>query len=195
MNLRRLGLDALHERLADRALDLDAVLRAVVDATREIVAADRATLYLVDQARQELVSRAAHLPEITEIRLQMGQGLAGWVAQTGQRVNLREGRRDPRHAPQFDARTGYSTRTLLAMPLRDAKGHTIGVLQVLNKQGGAFERPMRPSSPSSAWRSPSCSAAAPWAPNCRAATRGPSPSASTASSATPPPCASSPTAR
>ncbi len=139
MNLRRLGLDALHERLADRALDLDAVLRAVVDATREIVAADRATLYLVDQARQELVSRAAHLPEITEIRLQMGQGLAGWVAQTGQRVNLREGRRDPRHAPQFDARTGYSTRTLLAMPLRDAKGHTIGVLQVLNKQGGAFE--------------------------------------------------------
>jgi len=61
------------------------------------------------------------------------------VAQTGQRVNAREGTRDPRHAPHIDALTGYHTRTLLAMPVRDAQGTVIGVLQVLNKRVGAFE--------------------------------------------------------
>ncbi len=132
------GFDSLRDRLRERRVDLDEVLRALVDAAKEAVSADRATLFLVDQAREELVSRTAHLPEITEIRLRLGEGVAGWVARSGERVQLREGQRDPRLAHRIDALTGYSTRSMLAWPVRDPSGAVVGVLQVLNRRGGDF---------------------------------------------------------
>ena len=73
-------LKVLKPLLGNEQVDLDVVLRAIVDETTRQLRADRGTFYLIDHATQELVSRAAHLPEITEIRLRMGEGVAGWVA-------------------------------------------------------------------------------------------------------------------
>ena len=58
-------------------VDLDSLLRRVVDLVGQAMAADRATLFLIDPSSGELVSRAAHLPELTEIRLPKGQGIVG----------------------------------------------------------------------------------------------------------------------
>ncbi len=126
----------LRARLQDRRVDLDALLRAVVDEATRRLDADRGTLYLVDHARGELVSRVAHLPEIAEIRLKIGEGVAGMVASTGAVVNAP--RTDAVVAERIDAITGYRTRSLLAVPLVEG-GVVNGVLQLLNKRVGPFD--------------------------------------------------------
>ncbi|MCB9677187.1 MAG: sigma 54-interacting transcriptional regulator [Alphaproteobacteria bacterium] len=123
--------------LADRQVDLDVVLRRIVDETTRRLDADRGTLYLVDHATRELVSRVAHLPEIAEIRLRIGEGVAGWVADEAQAVRIARDEQDARHSVRFDAMTGYRTDSMLAVPLlRD--GVVLGVLQLLNQRTGRF---------------------------------------------------------
>ncbi len=135
-------LAQLRRRLKARTVDLDTVLTAVVDEAVRRLDADRATLYLLDRVRGELVSRVAQLPEIAEIRLKPGEGVAGWVAASGEVVSVPSDLHDPRFTDRVDARTGYVTQSLLAVPIRDlpdpnrTNRPTIGVLQVLNKAGG-----------------------------------------------------------
>ncbi|MFT4626215.1 MAG: DNA-binding NtrC family response regulator [Myxococcota bacterium] len=129
-------IDDLLARVEDRQVDLDGVLRAIVDHTTGLLGAERGTFYLVDHARRELVSRVGHLPEIREIRLGLGEGVAGWVAANGR--SLYAAKDDPRFAGRVDAATGYQTRELLAAPVRDRGGDVIGVLQVLNPVRGPF---------------------------------------------------------
>ena len=123
----------------DQQIDLDDLLRQIVDEVTALLEADRGTLYLVDHARRELVSHVAHLPEISAIRLQWGEGIAGWVACTGLSVNVAESVHDARFADRIDRVTGYRTRTIMAVGVRDRDEHPIGVLQVLNKARGAFD--------------------------------------------------------
>jgi len=131
----------LRARLVDRRVDLDALLRAVVDEATRRMGADRGTLYLVDHARGELVSRVAHLPEMAEIRLRVGEGVAGHVAATGAVVNAPH-MGEPKQVDRIDAITGYRTRSLLAAPVFGrGGGAVIGVVQLLNKQAGAFDAP------------------------------------------------------
>jgi Nif-specific regulatory protein len=122
--------------LLTQGADLEALLRALVDRVASAVGADRGTLYLVDASRGELFSRAAHLPELPEIRLGMGQGVAGHVAKTGEIVNVPSSHGDARFFPEVDRRTGYRTLSLLACAVRDGRGEILGVLEVLNKKGG-----------------------------------------------------------
>ena len=133
----------LMQQLERRTVDLDDVLHAVVEEAVRRMGADRGTLYLVDRVRDELVSRVALLPEISEIRLRMGEGVAGWVAKSGEVLHVPDDRPDPRFTGRVDERTGYFTRSILAVPIRDATADTaqppvIGVLQVLNKSEGSF---------------------------------------------------------
>ncbi|TNE87704.1 MAG: sigma-54-dependent Fis family transcriptional regulator [Deltaproteobacteria bacterium] len=114
------------------------MLRTVIDALTEELQADRGTLYLVDPGRRELVSRMALLPELSEIRLRIGEGVAGWVAEHGELVNVPLGNEDPRFARRIDAQTGYRTMSLLAAPVRSRRGDTVAVLQFLNKRRGVF---------------------------------------------------------
>ncbi len=130
------------ERQLDRNVDLDRWLGAVVEVAARRVDADRATLYLIDRARSLVVSRVAQGLETLEIRLAFGEGVAGWVAETGRLVNVPNGVQDARFAPRIDAATGYTTRSLLAVPVRAADGRVVGVLQALNKVvPGGFSAP------------------------------------------------------
>ncbi|MCA9539390.1 MAG: sigma-54-dependent Fis family transcriptional regulator [Myxococcales bacterium] len=131
-------LESLRRLRLDEQVDLEEVLRCVVDEIVRRLDADRGTVYLIDHARGELVSRVAHLPEMSEIRLRIGEGVAGWVARTGQQVSVPDGSHDARFTPRIDHLTGYTTRTLLAVPMRDEAGQLIGVVQVLNKRRGVF---------------------------------------------------------
>lgn len=132
-------LTRLQQRLQERQVDLDEVLRCIVDETTKLLRADRGTLYLIDHARQEVVSRFAHLPEIQEIRLKIGEGVAGHVAATGERVLLPLEPLGESFTPRVDRLTGYRTRSMMAVPIR-SQGQIIGVLQLLNKQDGIFNK-------------------------------------------------------
>jgi Nif-specific regulatory protein len=129
----------LKELVVDRQVDLDELLQLVVDEVTRRLGADRGTLYLVDHARGELVSRVAHLPEIAEIRLRLGEGVAGWVARSGRVLNMRRGAQEPRFTRRIDELTGYQTESLLAVPVAGRSGAVIAVLQLLNKRGKDFE--------------------------------------------------------
>jgi Nif-specific regulatory protein len=121
--------------LVGREVDLDAFLQTLVDRIAVTMQADRGTLWLLDPARGELFSRAAHLPEVSQIRVKVGQGVAGHVAQVGEPVNVPEPRGERLFFADIDRMTGYRTTSLLAVPLRDTEGAIYGVLQVLNKRG------------------------------------------------------------
>lgn len=141
---RRSVLMALLD-LVRTEVDLDTLLRRIVDLVAQAMSADRATLFLIDRSTGELVSRAAHLPELPEIRLPPGQGIAGHVAQTRRPVAAKNADDHPRFAAAIDRITGYKTISVLAAPIlgpssthRD-DAEVLGVLQVLNKKAGLFD--------------------------------------------------------
>jgi signal transduction histidine kinase len=119
-------------------LDLDQLLELVLDRITDALEADRATLYLLDEANDDLVSRIALGDDVKSIRLKVGSGIAGHVARTGKLLHVRDAYKDPRFSPEWDMLTGYRTRSILAAPLKNHLGKTIGVVQVLNKKHGEF---------------------------------------------------------
>ena len=133
-------LGRLHRRVQSRVVALDPVFTELIDGVTERLGADRGTLYLVDGSSQTLVSRGAHLPEIAEIRLRMGEGVAGQVARSAQTVHTRRGTRDLPVARRIDSLTGYRTLNMLTTPVFGDEDRIIAVLQVLNKKRGEFTR-------------------------------------------------------
>ncbi len=122
-----------------REIAIDDLLTRLVDHIALALEADRGTIYLLDRGKGELFSKAAHLPELPEIRLRLGQGVAGHVAETGRVVNVPTTINEARFYQGVDARTGYRTESLLAAAMRDRGGSIIGVVQLLNKRGGPFD--------------------------------------------------------
>jgi Nif-specific regulatory protein len=121
-------------------VELEHLLRRVLDRVIKVLEAERATIYFVDPGRGEIFSRAAHLPEIREIRLKLGQGVAGYVARTGESVTLPDSRYDSRFFSRIDEKTGYRTRSMMTLPVKDREGAIFAVFQVLNKKRAPFGR-------------------------------------------------------
>jgi signal transduction histidine kinase len=119
-------------------IDFDKLLALIMDKVTGLMDAERSTLYVADRTRGEIWSKVAQGAETQEIRLPLGKGIAGWVAQKGETVNITDAYSDPRFDKEIDLFTGYTTRTLLCMPIRDKEGRNIGVIQVLNKRTGPF---------------------------------------------------------
>ncbi|HKA87390.1 MAG TPA: GAF domain-containing sensor histidine kinase [Haliangiales bacterium] len=120
------------------ALDLDRLLTLVMEKITRLMEADRSTLYLFSDDGGELWSKVLQGGEVREIRLRVGEGIAGWVAASGETVNIPDAYADTRFYPAVDLRTGYRTRSILCMPMKNNHGATIGVIQVLNKHDGPF---------------------------------------------------------
>jgi putative nucleotidyltransferase with HDIG domain len=118
--------------------DLDALLRLIAEATVTMVGAERATIYIVDQDRQEFWSRVATGSGVGEIRFPIGVGIAGTVAKTGETISIPDAYADPRFNPESDKRTGFKTRDLLTIAMTGHDGTIIGVFQAINKKAGEF---------------------------------------------------------
>jgi sigma-B regulation protein RsbU (phosphoserine phosphatase) len=116
--------------------DLPRLLTIIVEAVTRLVGADRTSLFLVDQDRNELWTPVAQGTGGSTIRLPVGKGIAGTVAATGETISIPEAYADPRFNRANDQRTGYQTRSILCMPLRNHAGVVVGVLQTLNKRDG-----------------------------------------------------------
>ena len=110
----------------------------ILSNVTQIMDADRTTLYLLDEDGEALVSTVAEGENAPQIRLGMGEGIAGSVAQNGQTVNVEDAYSDPRFQRAVDVQSGYHTTSVLCTPLTDSIGAIIGVLQVLNKRTGVF---------------------------------------------------------
>jgi sigma-B regulation protein RsbU (phosphoserine phosphatase) len=123
-------------------IHLDDLLRMIIDRLVATIDADRGTLYLIDPDTNDLYSKILLEDEsvLREVRVKMGQGLAGYVAQTGEIVNVVDAYADPRFLRSFDDESGYRTRNVLTVPMRNPKQQIIGVVQLLNKHEGNFTR-------------------------------------------------------
>ena len=123
-----------------QSLDLETTLRAVMDQARDLMQADRSTLFLLNRETNELWTKVAKADgkTIVEIRIPANKGIAGYVASTGQPLNITDAYDDPRFDPSTDQQTGYRTRTVLCLPVHNAKGELIGVTQLINKNQGTF---------------------------------------------------------
>ena len=119
--------------------DREAYLRGLVDLCSQAVDSERCTVYIVDQARNELWARVAQRTT-TEIRLPLGKGLAGQAAVSGETINVPDAYADPRFDRNVDLRTGFRTLNMLVVPVWGSAGRPVGVIQALNKRDGTFER-------------------------------------------------------
>jgi putative ABC transport system ATP-binding protein len=118
---------------------LEQALGAFTRKIGELMEADKASLWLLDEPSGELWTKVAEgaSGEPLEIRIPRDKGIAGAVATSGEPLNIPDAYDDPRFDPSADRRSGYRTRSLLCMPLLDEGGRVFGVAQLLNKAGGA----------------------------------------------------------
>jgi len=126
-------------RLLSSKLELPELLTSVLELSTRVVGSESASLLLLDDKTQELYFDVAlGLGEDAgKVRLKMGQGIAGTVAQSRTPEIINEVRQDPRWSPAMDAASGFVTKSILAVPMM-LKGRLIGVLEAINKRGATF---------------------------------------------------------
>ncbi|HUG05857.1 MAG TPA: GAF domain-containing sensor histidine kinase [Candidatus Limnocylindria bacterium] len=135
-------LEALLRLQQDLALEanVDRVLDRIVETAKEMLDCERATLYVIDQGKNELWSRVLTGSELTEIRLPLdGRSLAAEVARAGQLLRIDAPYDDPRFDPSVDARSGFRTRSMLVTPIDARDRRRLGVLQAVNDREGPFQ--------------------------------------------------------
>jgi phosphoserine phosphatase len=117
--------------------DLATMLAEVVDAAKQVLKADRGSVWLYDAPRDELVLTIG--TGLDAVRIPAGTGIVGACARTRRPINVPDCYADPRFDRGMDRATGYRTRCMLTLPLVDHRDDLVGVMQVLNKAGGAFD--------------------------------------------------------
>ncbi|MBI4548405.1 MAG: cyclic nucleotide-binding domain-containing protein [Ignavibacteriae bacterium] len=136
-------LDKMHKiveaaKSVNSSLDLNELLGIILKVATTTTNADGGTLYLVDKSKNELWSKVQQGSTVVEIHLPLGKGIAGYVASSGATVNIPNAYADSRFNPEVDQLTGYRTRTILCMPMKNKDGDIIGVFQLLNKEHDPF---------------------------------------------------------
>ena len=119
-------------------LDLDTLLEQIMDASSDLLNAERSTLFLYDVKEEQLWSRVAQSVNDIIITVKPGEGLAGNIFASGKPEIVDDPYNDPRFNREVDDQTGFRTRNMLCLPISDKKGTIIGLTQVLNKRDGGF---------------------------------------------------------
>jgi Nif-specific regulatory protein len=117
--------------------DFDDLLDLITAEAAKLVEAERATILLLDKARGELWTKTA-IGVSETIRFDSRQGIAGAVLKSGRNMLVEDVYKSPLFYPSVDSTTGFVTRNLLCVPLRNVRREIIGVFQVLNKRDGKF---------------------------------------------------------
>jgi len=137
-------LTFLHEtsQVLTATLDLDGVLQSLMSQVRDYFQVEAVSVALLDDESEELVFRVAvgeAANEVIGLRLAIGQGIAGWVVETGQPALVPTAHSDTRFYSGVDDRTNFYTRTMLAIPIK-IEGRTIGVIEALNPAANTFDQ-------------------------------------------------------
>ncbi|WP_455389035.1 GAF domain-containing protein, partial [Petrachloros mirabilis] len=121
-------------RLLTSSIDLSSLLKLIVTSVSELLGCEASSLFLIDRTGEQLVLRIATGPvsgEVKELRLKIGEGIAGWVAKHRKGLIVNDARHDPRFSTAVDDATGFQTRSILAVPLM-YREQIVGVLETLN---------------------------------------------------------------
>ncbi len=118
--------------------NIDSLLTIIAQQIQQALEADRCTVFLLDDEHNELWSKVALGLEIKEIRFASNKGLAGHVAMTGETINIKNAYESEYFNKDIDLQTGYKTKNILCMPIRNLSHQIVGVFQVLNKFDGDF---------------------------------------------------------
>ena len=116
------------------SLDLDSILQTIMEKMAEYFRPDTWSLLMVDEEHNELyfaiaVGDAAEA--LKNVRLKVGEGIAGWVAKHGEQLIVPDVEADPRFAKRIDETTKWETRSIICVPLR-SKLRVLGVIQLVN---------------------------------------------------------------
>jgi signal transduction histidine kinase len=134
-------LNALIEatQTVNSSLELNRVLQLILNEALRITDAESGTIYLIDENTKEIWSKLLVGGELSEVRQPIGKGLSGFVAETGESLNIEDAYADARFNPEFDRQSGYKTRSMLCLPMRNREEKIIGVFQLINKRRGRFD--------------------------------------------------------
>jgi len=130
---QELGLSG--SQLADMHRD---EAKKLVQKLMKQTSSERGSIFIIDQLSGHLYSLYAHGLKKPNIHLNLKLGIAGLVAVSGQVLNIKNAALDDRFDSSIDKKTGYKTRTILALPLTDQTGENFGVIEVINKHKGVF---------------------------------------------------------
>jgi len=134
----RLGLFREMANRLRSSMRHEEIARNLAKSVQQVMEAEASAIYLVEREGDHLVTWIHTDTATREIRLAMGEGIAGWVALNGNSVNIKDAYRDDRFQRQFDEASGFRTRSVLCQPLRELGGRVIGVVQVINKTSGDY---------------------------------------------------------
>lgn len=119
-------------------LDIDELLGIIMATAGEVMRAEAASLMLLDEESKELIFRVALGEKGSELkekfRVKLGEGIAGWVAQSGESLIVNDPRTDKRFAGRFDDATGFQSKAIICVPMH-AQNKIIGILEALNPIG------------------------------------------------------------
>ncbi len=118
-------------------MPVDTILNLIVENSKVVTRSEASSLLLLDQQTQKLrfhVAKGENSRGLADVKIDVGSGIAGHVAVTGEALLVPDAYADPRFNPAYDRQTGFRTRTLLTVPLI-TKGEVVGVIQVANKIG------------------------------------------------------------
>ena len=115
-------------------LDFESLFPLIINKVTEAMEAERTSLYLIDWGRGEVWTKVAE--QFKKIRLPIGQGISGRVAETGEVINVADAWNLPYFDRSFDRDSKFRTRAVLCLPISNRQGERIAVIQVMNKIGG-----------------------------------------------------------
>ncbi len=115
------------------------LLALIAAKVKEILDAERCSVFIYDKAKNELWSQVAHGLDV-ELRIPADLGIVGFVAQTLTTINVQDAALDKRFDASTDKMTGYKTKSILAMPLISKESKLLGVFEVLNKKNDIFDQ-------------------------------------------------------
>jgi adenylate cyclase len=116
-------------------------LVAALNNISNMLGADRSSLFLIDKSKNQIYALIAQGLENTELRLEIGEGIAGMCAKTGQTINESYAQQSSMLQKGVDKYTGYVTYNALCVPVKSIRGgHVIGVIEVINKKTGPFDQ-------------------------------------------------------
>jgi diguanylate cyclase (GGDEF)-like protein len=125
-------------KTANSILEPRKVIELIMAKIQQLIPSEAWSMLMVDEERQELTFELAlgeKAKDMSAFRLKIGEGVAGWVAQTGKPTIVNDTSRDPRFTRRFDTETKFETRSILCAPLI-SRGRTIGVVEIINRLGG-----------------------------------------------------------
>jgi len=124
--------------LINSSLHTNDVLNFAMKAAEEFMEAEASSVYELDTEKGHIIVRLARGEKGGSLqfrRLKLGEGIAGWVIQNGESIIVEDVRKEERFSDRFDKETGFTTRSLICVPLT-IRGKGIGALQVINKKNG-----------------------------------------------------------